>query len=127
MHYGRKRLTGEAGEPEPRRGHDPLNVWRWVDPGKGYVYLTLPGDRKRRILEHRFVMEQHLGRHLWPWENVHHKNGIRDDNRIENLELWAKPQAAGQRVEDLVAFVVEHYPEQVETLLRQPTIRGVPA
>jgi len=55
------------------------------------------------VAEHRYVMEQILGRPLLPGETPHHKNGQRADNRPENLELWPKPQPPGQRAEDLLA------------------------
>lgn len=81
----------------------------------GYIRVGLPDGR--RIMQHVHVMEQYLGRRLDPGENVHHKNGIRTDNRIENLELWVTTQPSGQRVTDLISFVVEHYPEEVRAAL----------
>lgn len=53
-------------------------------------------------------MEQKLGRKLLPGENVHHRRpNSKDDNRIENLELWVTSQPKGQRVEDVVAYCIE--------------------
>lgn len=90
--------TGPAGKIEPKRA--------WATNPAGYVYRSVPGGGKDQ-LEHRFVMEQHLGRTLESHENVHHINGQRADNRIENLELWNTSQPAGQRVEQKIAWAKE--------------------
>jgi len=76
----------------------------------GYKILSKkhPNASKRgQILEHKLIMSQYLGRPLFSKETVHHRNGIRHDNRIENLELWSSSHPPGQRVEDKIEWCKE--------------------
>jgi hypothetical protein len=78
---------------------------------RGYVMVWAPehprAGKGSYVFEHVLVMEEMLGRHLGPGENVHHRNGVRDDNRPENLELWTRPQPTGIRASDAVAWARE--------------------
>lgn len=84
---------------------------REVNPRR-YVVITSMhahpnSDTRGRIYEHVLVMSEKIGRPLAAGENVHHINGVRDDNRPENLELWVTSQPKGQRPEDLVNWARE--------------------
>lgn len=80
---------------------------RFTDKRYGYVWIYKPGfpgaqRNGKYALEHRVVMSEYLGRPLKTFENVHHKNDRRNDNKISNLELWITHQPQGIRVKDLL-------------------------
>lgn len=86
----------------------------------GYILIFVgrdaPGATKSgHMFEHRVVMQNMLGRPLLPDENVHHKNGVKDDNRPANLELWSRSQPRGQRVVDKIAWAREFLARYDET------------
>lgn len=120
MHYARLIRHGDPtkGARQPAQG----TVHR-----SGYRYFRLPDNhplrsmasRHGKVGAHRLAMAEHLGRPLRPDEEVHHKFGDRDDNRIESLELWTTSQPHGQRVADKLEWAREfiaRYSDDAERL-----------
>lgn len=116
FHTGRARNGKDLMAPRGKASvivsldEDPINFDKWdgtwtLSP-LGYMvrYVQTIGGRSLTQQQHRVILEEHLGRPLERHENVHHRNGWTIDNRIENLELWDKPQSPGQRVADKIEW-----------------------
>jgi len=148
MHRFRQTVHGDVGPSGPYRSGIRGTLCGYCDkparvmPWKGRDHLAMCLDhyvelypskglsvskgrqqhgyvRVQNEAEHRMVLEWKIGRPLERHESPHHKNGIRHDNRPENLELWVTPPRYGQRPEDLAEWVVQHYPELVERAQRE--------
>lgn len=109
-HYQRMSKSGTFEIDKSRHARN-YTTEEWGAPFKineGYLAVSrlVDGEREKRM-HHRVVMEQSLGRELLAEETVHHINGIRNDNRLENLELWSSRHPKGQRVQDKVAWAKE--------------------
>lgn len=139
-HY--RRLTTGADMSHPireHRGYQPGEWRKWQVTARGYVRRSRVVDGVTEYqLQHRAVMEDILGRKLLPGENVHHRNGVRDDNRPENLELWVTTQPMGTRPVDKVEHAIQvleeylpdnwspHFTERLASLLDSGPMAAVP-
>lgn len=105
IYAGEKSSRWKGGRQIDRQGY--VMVWAPDHP-------TNAKTKRIYVQEHRLIMEKILGRYLTRSENVHHKNGIKTDNRPENLELWTHSQPSGQReherqhCETCTCFVKKH-------------------
>jgi len=86
-----------------RGANNPLYKTGESINGNGYVVLSMNGKRIKRS---RYIMGEYLNRKLLRHEEVHHKNGDKADDSLDNLELWSTSHPSGQRVEDKINWAI---------------------
>ena len=113
---GHTRSCGCLQDTYRKEGQNGANGPRWKGgrvhhKKSGYVYLHKPAhphaNKMGYVAEHRIIMEECMKRYLRPEETVHHKNGIKGDNRPDNLELRIGNHGKHQSVADLVTWAQE--------------------
>lgn len=82
----------------------PIGTIKIDKSGYARIKVGIGHGAKDWIKHHKFIMEQKLRRKLFRFENVHHKNGVKSDNRKSNLEIWITNQPKGQRPKDLIKY-----------------------
>ena len=128
-HYQRRK-RGKAMDAMDRK---PIPIGAIRTNSDGYIRVKV-SDKGRWPLQHRHKMEKELGRPLEKYETVHHKNTVKHDNDIKNLELWSHSHLPGGRVEDRINYYVEQIYLYANDLadranllgIRDRTIAGLP-
>lgn len=109
-HWKHMRKYGETREIKT---FNPGEWGPWHIDKDGYSRRSRRLNGRAEVqLEHRHVMEEHIGRKLSPDETVHHRNTNRQDNNLSNLELWVNGHPRGGRVEEVLEWaktIVERY------------------
>ena len=95
--------------------------------GGGYIQIKTENGWE---MEHRVVMEKDIGRKLLPEETVHHRDGVRSNNALENLELWTRNHPIGVRFEDYKQSVIHFIntygiPEEVFAIAKKQALCSI--
>ena len=107
MHWSRWRKWGNPSHFVQRTNNPSSD---------GYIRIRVKG---KPMVQHRYFMENYLGRILLPSENIHHINGVRHDNRLENLEIWDTRQPKGQKIFDKIEYALEILNQYAPQLLKE--------